>query len=371
MGTLFSAHDIGRALRPYLLAVLAFIAALLLRDALTPVVGESLPHATFMVATAFSAWLLGLGPGLVTMILGLPAADYFFTPPLHTWSAFTASELPGTFTYVVASCALIAMGVINRRHTEELEEKNLQIGNQAAAVELTNQRLRELSARLLHSQDEERRRIARELHDSVGQYLGALSMIVGGLRRSTKDLPQSVLEKLEYAEETIRSCTSEVRTISHLLHPPLLEELGLESAVRWYVQGFAERSGIQVEMEISPNLRRVGNEVELALFRILQESLTNVHRHSGSKVALVRIGLDSQQVWLEVLDQGKGIPQGNQKLRPGVGVSGMQERLRDLAGVLELRAEGKGTLVKAVIPLPADPRAARSDGATGAQQRAG
>jgi signal transduction histidine kinase len=162
-----------------------------------------------------------------------------------------------------------------------------------------------------------------------------------------------------------------VRTISHLLHPPLLEELGLESAVRWYVQGFAERSGIQVEMEISPNLRRVGNEVELALFRVLQESLTNVHRHSGSKVALVRIGLDSQQVWLEVLDQGKGIPQGNQKLRPGVGVSGMQERLRDLAGVLELRAEGKGTLVKAVIPLPADPRAARSDGATGAQQRAG
>jgi signal transduction histidine kinase len=370
MEPLSSAPDIGRAVRPYLLSGLAFLVALLLREALTPVVGETLPHATFMVATAFSAWFLGLGPGLATMILGLPAADYFFTPPIHTWTALTPGELPSTFTYLLASCALVAMGVVNRRRTEELKEKNLQIGNQAAAVELTNQRLRELSARLMHSQDEERRRIARELHDSVGQYLGGLSMIVGGLRRTGGNLPQSVIERLQQAEEAIRSCTSEVRTISHLLHPPLLEELGLASAVRWYVQGFAERSGIQVQMEIPENLRRVGDDVELALFRVLQESLTNVHRHSGSKVAVVRIGFDSQQVWLEVLDQGKGIPQGNEKpLRPGVGISGMQERLRDLAGVLELRAEGQGTLVKAVIPLAADPRAARSDGATEAQQQ--
>src|ERR1700751_3171557 len=129
MGTIALPSDIGRALRPYFFSALAFLVALLVRDALTPIVGESLPHATFMVATAFSAWFLGLGPGLVTMILGLPAADYFFTPPIHTWSAFNPGELPGTATYVVASCALVVMGVINRRHTEELEGKNLQIGN--------------------------------------------------------------------------------------------------------------------------------------------------------------------------------------------------------------------------------------------------
>src|SRR5690348_18083180 len=119
-----------RTLGAYGFSVLAFLVALLVRDALTPIVGQSLPHATFMVATAFSAWFLGLGPGLVTMILGLPAADYFFTPPIHTWSAFTRAELPSTFTYLVASCALVGMGVINQRRNAELTEKNLHIEKQ-------------------------------------------------------------------------------------------------------------------------------------------------------------------------------------------------------------------------------------------------
>jgi signal transduction histidine kinase len=309
---------------------------------------------------------------LVTMILGLPAADYFFTPPVHAWSAFNRPELPGTFTYLVASCLLVAMGVVNQRRSAELSGKNLQIAKQASAVELTNERLRELSGRLLHEQDEERRRIARELHDSVGQYLGGLSMIVGGLRRSADNLPQEVLGKLQQAEEVIRSCTSEVRTISHLLHPPLLEELGLASAARWYVQGFAERSGIRVQVHIPENLRRFDGEVELVLFRVLQESLTNVHRHSGSKVAVVRIGSDSQQVWLEVADQGKGLLQENRNaLRPGVGIGGMRERVREFAGVLELRSEGQGTLVRVVIPFAADPQKATHDAARAATQRAG
>ena len=371
MATFFSLSRIDRTPRAYFFSALAFVVALLVRDALTPVVGQSLPHATFMVATAFSAWFLGLGPGLVTMILGLPAADYFFTPPVHTWSAFTGPELPSTFTYLVASCALIAMGVVNQRRSVELSDKNLQIAKQAAAVELTNERLRELSGRLLHEQDEERRRIARELHDSVGQYLGGLSMIVGGLKRSAASLPQEVLGKLQQAEEVIRSCTSEVRTISHLLQPPLLEELGLASAARWYVQGFAERSGIRIQAQIPEDLRRFDGEVELVLFRVLQESLTNVHRHSGSRVAVVRIGSDSHQVWLEVADQGKGLPQGNQNaLRPGVGIGGMRERVREFAGVLELTSDGKGTLVKVVIPLATDQQKAH-EAARAATQRAG
>ena len=348
--------DIGRRLRPYLFSGVAFLLALLVREALTPVVGASLPLATFMVATAFSAWFLGLGPGVFTMILGLPAADYFFTPPLHTWTAFNRSELPVTVTYMAACSALILMGVTNRRRTVELEEKTLQISKQTAEVHLSNDRLRELSVRLLHSQDEERRRFARELHDSVGQHLAALSMLVGALRHGNEHLPTNVHGKLQEAEDTIRSCTSEVRTISHLLHPPLLDELGLKSAVRWYVQGFADRSGIEVQMEIAEDFPRIGADVELVVFRVLQESLTNVHRHSGSKVASVRIGFDTQQVWLEVGDQGKGIPQDNRNaLRPGVGISGMRERIRDLSGTLEFRSDSQGTLVKAMIPIVPGP----------------
>lgn len=360
MGKAALSPDVGRAVRAYLFAAVAFFAALLVRDALTPLVGEALPHATFMVATAFSAWFLGLGPGLLTMFFGLPAADYFFTPPVHTWSAFTRGELPATFTYLAASAALIAMGAVNRRRTLKLQQMALQIEKHSAAVELTNQQLRELSTRLLHSQDEERRHIARELHDSVGQYLGAIGMIIAGIAQAGENLPERVLAKVREAEDAIRSCTSEVRTISHLLHPPLLEELGLASAARWYGQGFAERSGIQVQMEISEDLHRVGNDVELVLFRVLQESLTNVHRHSGSKTAVVRIGSDPRQVWLEVQDLGNGIQQGSRgTIRPGVGIRGMQERVRELAGVLEFNSDAGGTLVKASIPLPASPRQAR------------
>jgi signal transduction histidine kinase len=302
------------------------------------------------------------------MILGLPAADYFFTPPLHAWSAFSRPELPGTFTYLVACSALILMGVTNRRRTVELQHKNLEIERQSATLELSNRQLRELSTRLLHSQDEERRRIARELHDSVGQYLTALNMIVEGLWRGGNDLPRGVIEKLQEASAALRACMAEVRTISHLLHPPLLEELGLVSAARWYVQGFAERSGIQVQVEMPEELRRVDPDTELVLFRVLQESLTNVHRHSGSKVAVVRIGFDAQQIWLEIRDRGKGLPQaGGNALRPGVGIRGMQERVRELAGVLEFSSDAMGTRVKAVIPLAAEPRSVRSEPS---QQRA-
>jgi signal transduction histidine kinase len=368
MGTLSWSPETTRKLRPYFFSVLIFCLALFVRDALTPVLGMSLPHATFMVATAFSAWFLGFGPGVLTMILGLPAADYFFTPPIYTWSAFTWGELPATFTYVVASSALLGMGVANQRRARELEQKNLQIEKQSATVELSNQRLRELSVRLLHTQDEERRRIARELHDSVGQYLSSIGMLLGEIGRSAQNLPAAAYETLRETSEMVKGCSSEVRTISYLLHPPLLEEMGLASAVRWYIEGFARRSGIQVQLEVPEDLHRLGDEVELVLFRVLQESLTNVHRHSGSKVAAVRIGSDSRQVWLEIRDQGKGIS-NKDSLKPGVGISGMQERIRDLAGVLEFSPEARGTLVKAVIPLPAGPRGIAVDPAAPPQQR--
>src|SRR6185437_16129572 len=216
-----------------------------------------------------------------------------------------------------------------RVQTKELEERNAEILEQA-------ERLRLLSNRLMQSQDDERRRIARELHDSTGQYLAALGMSIEAARRSMKKIPPETAEKLDEATEIVGKCSSEIRTLSHLLHPPMLEELGLASAIEWYVEGFALRSNMEVQLELPPKLRRLDEPIELALFRVLQECLTNVHRHSGSKTAVVKVETDEQQVKLEVSDQGRGIlePLLESRFvapkRLGVGINGMRERLKGL-----------------------------------------
>jgi PAS domain S-box-containing protein len=233
-----------------------------------------------------------------------------------------------------------------RRLARDLAYKELenQVKERTAELEESNQQLRQLSASLIRSQDDERRRIARELHDSAGQYLGAVSI---ALDVATTE-HDSAARKLAEAAEMAKKCTSEIRTISHLLHPPLLEELGFASAAQWYINGFAARSGIQVQVHIPKQLDRLGNDVELVLFRILQESLTNVHRHSGSKTATIRVGTDSQQAWLEVQDQGNG---SSLEFRPGIGITGMRERAKDLSGTLEISSNESGTRVRVVLPL--------------------
>jgi PAS domain S-box-containing protein len=231
---------------------------------------------------------------------------------------------------------------------------------QASVVDITEitraqEELRHLSAKLMNSQDEEHRKIARELHDSVGQYLAAISMAVDVARKE----PESTARKLDEAAEMTRACIAEVRTISYLLHPPLLEELGLASAIRWYVEGFAARSGIQVQVKMADQLGRLGSDVELALFRVLQESLTNVHRHSGSKTAIINAGVDAKQAWLEVQDEGKGDANGGAASVPfrfGIGLTGMRERVKALGGVLEITRNERGTSVKAVVPLASKAR---------------
>jgi PAS domain S-box-containing protein len=219
--------------------------------------------------------------------------------------------------------------------------------------------LRQLSAKLMNSQDEEKRKIARELHDSAGQYLAAVSMALESVTSKAQGLPDSLRRKLDEAAEMTKACASEIRTISHLLHPPLLDELGLGSAVRWYVEGFASRSGIQVATEMPEELERLRDDVELVLFRVLQESLTNVHRHSGSKTASVKLQTDSHQAWLEVQDQGHR-EVSSEPFRPGVGITGMRERVRDLGGTLEITSDRSGTHVRAVIPLVAEPQKMKS-----------
>ena len=218
-----------------------------------------------------------------------------------------------------------------------------------------NSQLHNLSARLITAQDEERRRIARDLHDSVGQLIVALSMNHGVALREAERLAPAAADALRQNKVMIEQLSKEVRTISHLLHPPLLDEIGLLAAIRLFADGFAERSKLQVTVELSDDLGRLSPNVEISIFRIVQECLTNVYRHSDSKTALIRIwGSDEKMLAVQVRDEGKGIPEENRSTislgtSSGVGLSGMRERARELGGTLGIQSNGNGTIVTAEI----------------------
>jgi signal transduction histidine kinase len=217
--------------------------------------------------------------------------------------------------------------------------------------------LRDLSARLMDLQDAERRRIARDLHDSTAQTLAALSMSLSLLGRRTEALDPADASLVAECTALARQCSDELRTMAYLLHPPLLDELGLEGAVRDYCDGFAERSGIRVDLALPPDIGRLPKEVETTLFRVMQESLTNVHRHSGSRTASIRLTCGPTDVRLEVQDTGRGLPpgilQGGGSFAVGVGVgnAGMRERLGQLGGRLEIVTGDGGATVRAVLPV--------------------
>jgi PAS domain S-box-containing protein len=242
-----------------------------------------------------------------------------------------------------------------RRSTEQLEEEvKYRIEAERSARE-AEAAVRELSQRLLQLQDEERRRLGRELHDSVGQLLAAAKMGVHmlGTVEGRQNWEAQVTECSMLLEEAMR----EVRTMSYLFYPPMLEEMGLKTAVESYLEGFRQRSGLEVHFEIEQGFGRLPSETELVLFRVLQESLTNVHRHSESPTAQIRLRMEDQKAVLEVRDQGKGAPAAALEFSRdsvgalGVGLRGMNERLRQLGGKLELFSSEKGTTVRATVPL--------------------
>jgi PAS domain S-box-containing protein len=218
-------------------------------------------------------------------------------------------------------------------------------------------RVRELSGKLLHAQDAERRRIARELHDSAGQIVAALQMQLIPMQTDAEKSNPEIASGIGQSLELIQQLSQELRTVSYLLHPPLLDELGLPSALRWYVEGFSKRSKIDVQLELSPDLGRLPADMETTLFRIVQESLTNIHRHSGSQRAQIQIQRADDEVSVEVRDYGKGMPggkhNGSSQLRSGVGIQGMQERVRQLNGRFEIQSRADGTSVTARLPVTA------------------
>ncbi len=214
--------------------------------------------------------------------------------------------------------------------------------------------LRKLSGRLMTLQDEERRRIAREIHDGLGQELAAGKMILDGIL--AKNASPAVSQAANDASQLVDRAISQVRTISHLLHPPLLDEVGLVSALRWFLEGLSERSGIAVRLEVDPpDLRRLRSELETAIFRIVQEALTNMFRHSGARNGNVRLAEQNGNITITVRDDGKGIEDGVIRLHPesvGVGIGGMRQRVAELGGSLRLAnaSSGTGTIVEVVIP---------------------
>ena len=260
---------------------------------------------------------------------------------------------------------LIGFGKVTRDFSEKIkinEALRKEIVEKSEAqrkLHESEKSLRQLSIRLLQTQDEERRRIGRDLHDSVGQYLVGLKMKVDYIKSSRERGQRDDASQLNECSQLVEDAIKEVRTISYLLYPPMLEELGLKSAIPWYLDGFTKRSGIKTTFEVCPDFDRIPGDLELALFRVLQESLTNVHRHSGSSTATVQLQTENRSVVLRVIDEGNGTQPKNCEQQGqdwngalGVGLRGMNERVRQLGGALELSSVHGGTTVTATVPIP-------------------
>ena len=343
----------------YVLATALALIALLLGTALRGLAGESAVFVVLLPAIAFSAWYCGIGPSILAILIALAGALYGPLTTLHAFRVPSVAQAVLLLTFLCCSVVVLALAESRRHQNETLlraqGELESCVRERTADLDAANQNLRNLSARLLQLQDDERRRIARELHDSVGQLLAALSMNLSTVRGDIERLTKTA-NALADSENLVHEMTSEVRTISHLLHPPLLDEAGLSSALRWYVDGFALRSKIRVDLDLPEDFGRLPRESETAIFRVVQECLTNIHRHSASPVAKIRLRQRDQNVMVEVADKGKGIPLDKQEEMaasgtPGVGIRGMRERIRQLGGSLDINSNGTGTLVIVHLPV--------------------
>lgn len=239
---------------------------------------------------------------------------------------------------------------------DELEKR---VEQRTAQVAAANESLRELSGRVLLLQDEERRRIARELHDTTAQNLLLLAFNLSTLQKQPQADATATRDTLEQCIRLTEQTTSEIRTLSYLLHPPMLEEFGLGPALRWYLDGFGKRSGVVTTLDLDPDLGRLPADIELTLFRVVQECLTNIRRHAESKVAHVSLRRCESEASLRVVDEGKGIsadvltPNSERSSVLGVGIPGMRERLGHVGGRLVIQSDQHGTEVQAVVPVAA------------------
>ena len=488
----------------YALAALAAVASLLLRMALSPVVGSQYPFITLWPAIVFSSWYCGLGPAIATVLVGLIGAWYLFLPPSYSFALQNPIPgISGMVGFFVLSALIVAMGQMNRRTRErerqlmakaveatakfrtvfeqssvfagimtldgividanqmclevcgyradevlgrafwetgwwradkEVQEK-IRSGTMRAAqgevyreelpyvwadgtnrvvdfavypirdaegrilflhptgVDITDRKeaednlrklkeelevqvrvrtreledrnadvlrqtdlLRVLSRRLMEVQDAERRHIARELHDSAGQLLSVLSINLSTVAHQAKSSAPHIAETAEECHQIVQQMSQEIRTMSYLLHPPLLEEIGLRGSLDWYIKGLAERSSLDIELSIPDGLGRLRDDLELAVFRVVQECLTNIHRHSESRTASIRLSMQGHILLLEVKDNGKGIsPEKLSQIEThgsGVGLQGIRERLQPYNGTMQIESSESGTTISVTFEIP-------------------
>lgn len=330
--------------------------------------GSSLTRFTKNIqCPSFEKLLLQIedGPQKVQASLRLSGRRYL--PVYLSFSPLREEGLQGI-------CLIVTDLSEQKAKEQQLAQTNQALLNEVAqrvraeeALRRDEESLRQLSGRLLQLQDEERRRIARDLHDSTGQKVAGLALDIALLQQNAAQLSPQAQSALQSCANLAKEITTDLRTLSYLLHPPLLDEVGLRSAVQWYVDGFVRRSRIRVDLSLPPKLARMPEDVEIALFRILQESLSNVHRHSGSATASVRMIVEDHRVVLEIKDCGqptlpdaiRTVSQAPELL--GVGIRGMRERVRQLGGQLEIVHTPKGTTVKATLPLKTTPAARPTD----------
>ncbi len=392
---IFSPLPQKRGIERFTIAVATAVLAVLLRGLLDPVLGHVAFYVTLYMAVAFNAVVCGAAPAALSSLVGFLGIFYWFVDPRHSLLVVRPSEIHGVVGSVLVCLVLITLGATNRRKRLELDQTVLALTIEGAQRQRVQQelrqahdeleqrveertialsqalhrleseadmrtqreeQLRQLSVRLMTMQDEERRRIARELHDSAGQTLAAIKMALASLKFSD---PNNALlsRQLESVSALVDDALREIRTTSYLLHPPLLDEIGIASAARWFVEGFAQRSGIQVTCDIAQGIERPARDCELVLFRVLQESLTNVHRHAGASIASVRLWLDTDHLHLAVADNGSGI--SKERLThlsftagsTGVGVAGMRARVHELGGCLDIESDDTGTIVMAKVPM--------------------
>jgi len=386
----------------YGIALATAALAIVLRWIFDPLLGHVAFYVTVYVAVAFCSVVCGYAPAIVSAIVGFVGTFYFFVDPRHSLSPTRPSEIHGVVGWFFVCAVLIVLGENHRKQqfrlrqsiaamtSEASERKRAEAALQQAHDELEDrvaertgqltltlsslerevmerkraeEQLRQLSVRLMTLQDEERRHIARDLHDTTGQTLAAMKMTAALIQRTAAGAEmQRLLDDLNALTD---EAVQEIRTTSYLLHPPLLDEAGIMSAVQWFVEGFSKRSGIQVHCEIAENLQRPPRNHELVLFRVLQESLTNVHRHSGASAATVRLNVTADHFVLEIADNGTGIPEESIKRfhedghGTGVGLVGMRERVNELGGRIEIQSNPAGTTVSVALPA-ATPKTQRA-----------
>ena len=383
------------ASRRYTIALVAGVTAILLRWMLDPLLGHVAFYVTVYIAVAYCAVVCGYLPAALTGLIGFLGIFYWFMDPRHSFALIQTSEIHATIGFFLVSAVLIALGGANRNkqlrlnetidaltreaherqraeddlrkahddlevrvlhRTEELSKALDRLQSEISVRQQAESDLRQLSTRLMTLQDEERRRIARDLHDTVGQTLAAVKMSIA-LIRQVKGAPPALQPLIDDLNALADEALQEVRTTSYLLHPPLLDEAGIAPAARWFVEGFARRSGLHIECDIPQHVERPSRDGELVLFRILQESLTNVHRHSQASAATVRLTRTGQHIEIEVTDNGKGIPEARLRridssaAQAGVGITGMRERVLKLGGLFHIEALNPGTAVRVALPL--------------------